>query len=147
MDVFGYNFDTALYSVEQSIDWIISVKDRALIVRYPEIDCNFIRTSFTAQRILNFAYGKSSWLDSLLAAYRYRKAALKKQTDSMSRKEGEVVDLGFSYYDKNTLLHRKHIGNPQRLKSMSFTAEQEEKIRRHLGDKYLKILSFTQNNR
>jgi hypothetical protein len=104
---FGFPIENGIEMVRQWLEWHGRVRDKVLTIDYRVIE---EQPRDAAEAIV--AYLKldadSLWLERLLE--KYEKSALKKQLDGLANDE-KTVDIGFSYYDRETFFHRRHISS------------------------------------
>lgn len=107
MRTFGFPFEHGLESVRRWLAWYVQVADSVLSVEYDMIERQPLRA------IESIAEYIDSDVDPELVqllANKYDKRRLKAQYDSLEHSAG-TVDLGFSFYDKETFFHRRHISS------------------------------------
>jgi hypothetical protein len=128
---FGFPLEDGIESVRNWLSWHKSVADRVLTIDHDVIDQ---QPRYAITRIVEFLQCKSdgALIDALEA--RYEKGALKRKYDALPMSEG-TVDLGFSYYDRETFFHRRHISAPApALFDPGLSSSEIEAIRHRLCD-------------
>lgn len=107
MHTFGFPIEDGIEAVRNWLFWYVAVKDRVLTIGFDQIE----REPMAAiTQVVDFI---DNPIDPGLArslGEKYSKSALKKRYDSLEKTD-ETVDIGFSYYDKETFFHRRHISN------------------------------------
>lgn len=84
------------------------LRGTALVVPYAELDR---RPLVAAWRIARYISADVSAIEVLRIARRHAKAVVKRRTDALERDGAGVRDVGFSYYDEATYLHRRHVSS------------------------------------
>jgi hypothetical protein len=80
-------------------------RHQALIVNYDQID----RTPWLAAwRIARAVCPSTGLMEVLRVCRKFSKEEVKKQTDNMTLSD-QCQNIGFSFYDKQTFFHRKHV--------------------------------------
>jgi hypothetical protein len=107
-------------SEEESIsvmrNWLLlyrQLKPFALTISYRMIDRHPV---MAAWQIMRFLFPGATITEAWRSSRRCSKAEVKKRTDALSREGPSIKDLGLTWYDTNTLFHRRHVSS---LKSRS----------------------------
>ena len=89
------------------ISWYITVAGQVLTIDYQIIDN---QPRLAIEKIIAYidAEVDAGYIDTL--EERYNKLLLKAKYDALANDEGSV-DISFSYYDKETFFHRRHISS------------------------------------
>jgi len=87
--------------------WYSSVFDRVLTIEYESIDALSRRV---ISRIDEYLTGDTCDERSCVLAEKYSKSALKAKLDRLEQ-NSNTIDLGFTYYDRDTFFHRRHISS------------------------------------
>jgi hypothetical protein len=91
--------------------WLVlyaKIRDVALTIDYDDLDRHPIRAARTIGRFLSPDVG---WREARAIARRHSKQTVKAMADRMDRTDPAVQDLGYSYYDRTTFFHRKHVSS------------------------------------
>jgi hypothetical protein len=96
---------TATVILHRWLNMYQELRDRALVIPYEEIDQT---PRLAVRRIARGVCAKVGAIELLRIAHRWEKARVKRRADRIIRGSG-VHDLGWSYYDTETFLHRRHI--------------------------------------
>lgn len=108
IECFGCDLDTAVASMGEWLGMFERLRDRSLIVCYEEIDT---RPWHAALRIARHVC--SDWtteeIDQIVK--RYIRDNVIEFTNRLSIHDVGVCDLGYSYYDRETFFHRRHISS------------------------------------
>jgi hypothetical protein len=105
MRTFDFSLEQGIDLVKRWVDWYCSVWESVLSLDYHILDR---QPRVAIPRIIEYMDCRNDeGLVEMLAA-RYEKSALKTVYDSLPNDE-RTVDMGYTYYDKETLFHRRHI--------------------------------------
>ena len=107
MRTFGFSFEKSIESIEHWLMWYFRVLDQVMTLEFQIIDCE---RRLAIERIVEYIgmHCERTFIESL--EEKYEKLALKQKYDSLVSSE-QTVDIGFSYYDKRTFFHRRHISH------------------------------------
>ena len=131
METFGLPVENGIAMVKQWLSWYSCVSDRVLTLNYQTIET---QPRSAIKEIAEFLEINcdNDFVDSLNE--QYNKAMLKRHYDSLARDES-TIDLGFSYYDKSTFFHRRHISSIEtRIATATLSPEELDFIRTELRD-------------
>ena len=107
------------------------IRKVALKIRYTGLDRH---PTLIAWRIGHHLFADFGWREARASARRYSKQAVKTMTDSLHRSGIEVEDIGFSWYDKNTFFHRRHVSSlTSRRGKERISADRLERMRNALN--------------
>jgi hypothetical protein len=107
------------------------LRDRALVVPYEEIDQT---PRLAVRRIARGVCAEVGAIELLRITHRWDKARVKHRADRIMRGSG-VQDLGWSYYESDTFLHRHHISeHTSRTADERAGPERLARIRAALGE-------------
>lgn len=84
------------------------LRDAALVIPYAELD---ERPWRAAWRIGQYLSPDVSADEALRIARSHSKAAVKQHSDAIVRDGPGIEDIGFSYYDRSTYFHRRHVSS------------------------------------
>lgn len=104
---FGSNLGEAIEMMHGWLAWHKNVAEYVLNIRYEEVDQHPLRTIILVQRWL---LGHVSVRDALRLRWKYDKRRLKAAYDRLVPGPG-VRDIGFSYFDRTTFFHRRHLAS------------------------------------
>lgn len=134
METFGATFDDAASTVQAWLEWHRGLKAPALYIPYELIEKRPRRAILSIQRYLNLKIDRSR-VARLAASY--SKAAVKAKCDALTEGE-ETINIGFSYYDRSTFFHRKHVSSINaRLASHTISPAQIEQLNARLAELYM----------
>jgi hypothetical protein len=107
MDAFGFSIEEGIESIKAWLSWYTNLRNQVLTIDYQTIDK---QQRLAIERIIDYigVTCDQSFINSLLEKYSKRK--LKQRYDTLAKDE-ETIDVGFSYYDKRTFFHRRHISS------------------------------------
>lgn len=63
--------------------------------------------------------------------WRFRKSAVYKSTQRLQKDAHEIADIGFSYYDKTTFFHRRHVSSLEMTSAHEVLTQQQIAFVRH----------------
>ncbi len=107
MRTFGFSLEHGIDSMRNWISWYVTVANQVLTIDYQLIDH---QPRLAIKKIIEYidVEVEAGYIDSL--EERYNKLSLKAKYDALANDEGSV-DISFSYYDKETFFHRRHISS------------------------------------
>lgn len=82
------------------------LRPAALSVPYVQIDR---RPWLAAIQIARFLCPKAGLVEACIAARQFAKGRVKQQADALSEHGADVQNVGWSYFDRDTFYHRRHI--------------------------------------
>jgi hypothetical protein len=106
MEAFGFQLDESIGAMQEWRRMFARLRDHALVVRYEQIDRQPWRA---ALRIARHVCPDASVMEVLRVARMYSKEKVKSATDELAKDGDNIVELSFSYYDRVTFLHRRHV--------------------------------------
>jgi len=133
---FGFPLEFGIESVKQWLDWYPLVSKLVLSIDYGIID---LQHRLAITKIIEYiGLGSDEALIEILAE-RYDKSTLKARFDSLANDE-RTVDVGFSYYERQTFFHRRHISSlNSRSAALELSPIQIDQIRSELRGKYSEL--------
>ncbi len=108
IETFGWSEAETVACLRTWLALYVQVRGAALLVPYPQVDR---RPWLAAWRIARFLCPDAGPGEVLRIARRHAKAQVKQRTDALQSGADGVADLGFSYYDRATLFHRRHVSS------------------------------------
>ena len=127
---FGFPIEHGIEMVRQWLVWHEGVRHKVLTVDYAVIEQRPRDAATAILEHLNLETD-TRWLDGVLD--KYEKGALKRQLDGLPN-DGKTIDVGFSYYDRETFFHRRHISSERaRSAEEDLTSAQLAQIRAALA--------------
>lgn len=132
MNAFGFSFEESIQHFENWIIWHSSVTEFTLNVDFTEIENNLVDV---IEKIGGYLKDDISTDEVQLISDKYRKDAIyKKYNELKNSGEDNIVDCGFSFYERDTLFHRRHIASlNSRECNKLFCKDQLETIRSRFG--------------
>lgn len=107
MRTFDRDIETSIAAIGNWLEWYRQVSNNVLKINYETID---LHPLYAILRIQKYLLGTINIFDAVKLWRKYRKKLLKKHCDNLT--EGtNTINAGFTYYDSNTLLHRRHISS------------------------------------
>jgi hypothetical protein len=107
MHTFGFDLEQLIGQAANWLAWYSRVASRVLTIQYQLID-EFPATAISL--IDRYLTGDSCENRSEILAKKYSKSLLKLQLDGL-QENSHTTNIGFSYYNKETLFHRRHISS------------------------------------
>jgi len=130
MRTFEHDFETSIAIIKSWLEWYRLVFNHVLQIDYETID---LYPLFAILRIQKYLVGRINLIDAIKLRRKYDKKRLKRHYDALKEAEG-TINMGFSYYDSETFLHRRHISSiKSRPAQADLTYEQILFIREHLN--------------
>ena len=108
IEAFGWS---EVETVEYLRAWLglyTQIRGAALVVPYSQVDR---RPWLAAWRIARFLCPDVGPGEVLRIARRHAKAQVKQRADALVRDGDGIADLGFTYYDRATFFHRRHVSS------------------------------------
>src|SRR6266478_1010937 len=139
MRTFGFSLESAIGFVKTWLFWYQEISGQALTIDYLLVDLEPRRA---IEKILEYvgAVYDEPFVDAL--ERKYEKVRLKRIYDALVKDE-ETVDLGFTYYHRETFFHRRHISSLRReAAGEELLPAQVEQIRAELGEFTAGLESF-----
>lgn len=131
MRTFNSDLETSIAEIGGWLDWYRGISNYALCIDFTTIDRFPLIAILKIQRYL---LGSIKLIDAIKLWFKYDKKRLKRQYDALEENPG-TKNIGYSYYDKETFFHRRHINSVKsRPAQIDLTPEQILLIREHLKD-------------
>jgi len=132
MTAFNSPLEETIKLYVEWLRWHHGVSNRLLNISYSEIDTKplFVILKIGQYLVRDFGLGEAAkiW-------WKYRKSLVYKTVQQLEPVEGKTVDIGFSYYDKNTFFHRRHVSTLKSVTAESALSQKDlDKIRYTLRD-------------
>ncbi|MGF6530556.1 hypothetical protein P3T20_001330 [Paraburkholderia sp. GAS206C] len=105
---FGFPEDQAIATIKAWLRTYEKIKPFALTVPYDLLEKHPV---VAAHRIGRYISPDVGWREAYRIARRYSKENIKKRTDALDRASSDVVDVNFSWYDRETFFHRRHVSS------------------------------------
>jgi len=125
MQVFGHPFDESLQHFKRSIEFIAFQRDHALMISYDEIENKPTKVIKKIARHLNLPVGFG---EPKSIALNLKKEKVKTRYDGLQKEEADIQDMGFTFYDKNTFFHRRHVRGDDAIAAADFFSEEEQAL-------------------
>jgi hypothetical protein len=130
MRTFDFGFEHALQLIEAWIQWHAGIAHLALNIDYREIERRPLWTILRIQHHLTRSYNLP---EALRLRRLYSREEVARRVTAM-KPGSETIDGGFSYYDKVTFFHRRHISPPdERAASDTLAPGQIHEVRTRLA--------------
>ena len=115
-------------------DWMLfyqAIRETALTIRYRQLDQVPWLAAF---RIGRYIAPDVTLREAFAIARRHAKARVKRRADAMQLNDPNTVALGFTYFDNETLFHRRHVSTLRsRPAEQRLAAETIDRVRAVLG--------------
>lgn len=106
--VFGFTLQESVATYRQWLIWHQSMFRHMLNLRYEEID----RFPFLAiQKISRYLVRDWGLAENMGIWWHNRKSTVHAKTEQLQKEDEVTIDIGFSYYDSRTFLHRRHVSS------------------------------------
>lgn len=133
MEVFGFDLADSIDEMKAWLRMFDRIRANSLVVDYDVIDR---RHRTAAWRIARHLAPSASPFEVFRIARRHSKAAVKAMADRLETAGGDIVDIGFSHYDKATFYHRRHVSSlVSRGAAERLPIDTVKRIRAALGDR------------
>jgi len=134
MRTFGFSLEHGIDSMTTWFSWYVTVAGQVLTIDHQLIER---QPRLAIKKIIEYidTEAESEYIDTL--EEKYNKSSLKAKYDALANNE-DSVDIGFSYYDKETFFHRRHISS--NAPDPELSPFQIDQVRRELRE-YLKLSS------
>jgi hypothetical protein len=106
MQTFGFGLEK---SIEDMLQWLAmfdEIRHHALVLSYDDINC---RPRRAAMCIGRWICPSAGLMEILSIARRYSKRRVLESTRNLQSDGDNVKDIAFSYYDRETFFHRRHV--------------------------------------
>lgn len=132
MNTFGYGLDD---SIQMLVNWLPlyrQIREHSLTVPFELIDT---APQQAASMIAQYVCPDASAEEVDAICRRYTKDEVQRLSKAIERGECEIEDLGFSYYDKRTFFHRRHVTSLHETKARDrIDVDQLSRIRAALAE-------------
>ncbi len=132
MEIFDFSLEESLMHFEAWMKWHRCISEKSLDIYFDEIEKDLVST---VKKISNFLFGEVLFDEIISLSKKYQKDEVYRRSNELNISSGEeVIDCGFSFYDRDTLFHRRHVSSlvPRTAEDI-LSAEQIRKIRLHLN--------------
>lgn len=117
------------FSLEESVEtyktwlaWHRQMSNHVLNIDYHEIE----RTPLLAVLKIGRYLIRDMKISEVIQIWgQFRKSAVYKKTQKLQRDTLEIADIGFSYYDKTTFFHRRHVSSLETMSAHEFLTQQQ----------------------
>lgn len=108
MQTFDFGLDASLEPMFRWLEMFERLRHHALVLPYDHIDHHPVRAAI---RIRNVVCPEATLLETLAIARRYSKRNVAQFTGAMSPGDEGTEQASFTYYDKETFFHRRHVSS------------------------------------
>jgi len=108
IETFGWSEAETIEHLRTWLALYARLRGAALLVPYTQLDR---RPWLAAWHIAHFLCRDATPAEAICIARRHAKARVKQRADALRSGDEGVADLGFSYYDRATLFHRRHVSS------------------------------------
>jgi hypothetical protein len=127
IDVFGYSVDQCIELLSIWKNSFDKIKDYSLNINFSDIERDPYNVILGVSRYLDISISSA---DASEIMRKFEKNSVMKYSNNLKPCADDVVDIGFSYYDKNTLFHRRHV---REKKTVHLDNVQRKYIDKHLS--------------
>lgn len=107
MTVFGFGLSESISHMEAWLGMYRRIRHHSLTISYEEIEQHPARAAW---QIAKYICPEIEVREVASTVRKFSRARVKAVTDALQLNSQGVKDLGFSYYDEKTFLHRGHVG-------------------------------------
>lgn len=108
METFDFGLDESINHMMAWIEMFQEIRSFALVLCYEDVDLHPFRC---ARRISKYICPQSSFSEAASIARKFNKAAAKAIADKIEKTSRLSTNIGFSFYDSKTFLHRRHVSS------------------------------------
>jgi hypothetical protein len=131
MDTFGFSIEESLAAMERWISTYREVKKHALVLQFDTIDKAPFRAAWA---VTQHVCPDATLEEAEAVCSSFTKESVLRLSERIANREGAIEDIGFSYYDKSTFFHRRHVTSlEQRRADMRIGADELSVIRDRLS--------------
>jgi hypothetical protein len=106
METFGFDLATSVAHMQDWLTMFARIRAHALVLNYRLID---LSPWLAARKIAGHICPDAGAYEVFRTARRHSKSKVKIMADALEVTGSDVEDIAFSYYDKNTFFHRRHV--------------------------------------
>lgn len=112
VDTFGFSLEESISVMDRWFSMYELIKDNALLIDYDEIEIDPMYVAHRIAEFLSLPVGEASDI-----CRRYTKDKVLEISKRVERGEGDIEYGGFSYYDRETFFHRRHVQSVKPIRS------------------------------
>jgi len=112
MTTFGFTLAESLDATKAWLRMFSAIRTHALIVPFEDIDQN---PHSAAWKIARYVCADADELTVEKIASDYTKVKVKELSTEVEARNGDIEDIGFSFYDRKTFFHRRHVSAAETL--------------------------------
>ncbi|BBJ22920.1 hypothetical protein [Candidatus Nitrotoga sp. AM1P] len=122
MRTFEFSLEESVAAYEGWLAWHRQMSKHVLNIDYDEIE----RTPLLAVLKIGRYLLRDMKINEIIQIWwQFRKSTVYKKTQGLQRETHEIVDMGFSYYDKRTFFHRRHVSSLEMTSAHEFLTQQQ----------------------
>lgn len=106
MTVFGFSLKDSISHMQAWLNMYSLIRPYSLTLPYTQIEQN---PAHAAWEIAKYICPDADVQEVSSIVRNYSRSRLKRMTDGLRRDDDGIKDIGFSYYDEQTFLHRGHV--------------------------------------
>jgi hypothetical protein len=132
LNAFRFSLEDSLLHFEAWLKWHNYISKYSLNIGFDQIEKQL---PATAMQIGNYLFGSISSDEVAIVSTKYSKDEVYKRSNELvGTGRDDVIDCGFSFYERDTLFHRRHVTSiiPRRAEEM-LSSDQLAKIRLYLS--------------
>lgn len=133
MNTFDFSLEESLLHFDTWMKWHRSISAKSLDIDFDDIEKDLVSI---VKKIADFVIGEVLLDEVISLSQKYRKDEVYRRSNELAISSGdEVIDCGFSFYERDTLFHRRHVSSlvPRSAEEI-LSDEQIRKIRLHLNN-------------
>jgi len=131
MERFGFSLDKSIEDMRTWLEVYRKIRPHALTIPYDMIDRSPMATAW---KISKYVDPHCGFILPLRLGWKYRKASVKRMTDSISKDDPRVVDAKFTIFNIDNFFHRSHVSSIESIPAVQrIGPENVAKIREALG--------------
>lgn len=131
MHTFGFSLTESIDQMAAWLEMYRQIHPFVLTIDYDEIDQN---PNSAAWQIAQYVAPDASRDEAIIIADRYQKKTVQRRFESLERDGAATEDVKFSYYDKETFFHRRHVSSDNQKLPEEDIALIRARLSKFLGD-------------
>lgn len=122
MRTFEFSLEESVAAYKTWLAWHRQMSKHVLNIDYDEIE----KTPLLAVLKIGRYLLRDMKINEVIQIWwQFRKSAVYKKTQALQRDAHEIADIGFSYYDKTTFFHRRHVSSLETTSAHEFLTQQQ----------------------
>ncbi len=122
MRTFEFSLEESVIAYKTWLAWHRQMSKHVLSIDYDEIE----KTPLLAVLKIGRYLLRDMRINEVIQIWwQFRKSAVYKKTQKLQRDAHEIADIGFSYYDKTTFFHRRHVSSLETTSANQILTQQQ----------------------